>query len=429
MGTFKKFSGLLLLLLLFSVQEAISCSMYKITLNGKTIVGCNEDAWRITSRIWFETRNKSNLYGAAFTGSRYDGINGFAPQSGMNEHGLCYSRLASAITKKERSGFENRLKITNPTAYLKDILHNCKTVEDVQKFISRYDHSYFLDDVFIYVEPSGKYIVVEPYLMTVGYDPKYVLSNFCPSETTTEKAMKLERYRNGVTFLKDKADTSLAFCTALSDTMSVCREKIGDGTLLTSIWNPKDGTVNLYFYHNYQKSVQFNIKEELAKGNHSIEIPKLFPKNEEFEKLAIYQIPQNNDKIRFLLIGIGLLSMFSALYFVIQYIRNKKQYAKHILFFLPFGILLFYYMFVLCTNINIFYFKAPYQDYSSNLVTLTSYLPFLLLVVLIFISQLTLKTFRNEAFNNMTKFILILNLISYITLIGWFFYWEFYNIF
>ncbi|ESU28824.1 hypothetical protein FLJC2902T_14210 [Flavobacterium limnosediminis JC2902] len=429
MATFKKFSGLLLLVLLFSVQEAISCSMYKITLNGKTIVGCNEDAWRTTSRIWFETRNHSYQYGAAFSGSRFDGSNGFAPQSGMNEHGLCYSRLASNIKKKDHSGFENRLKITNPTAYLKDILHNCKTVDDVQKFISRYDHSFFLEDVFIYVESSGKYLVVEPYLMTVGYDSKYVLSNFCPSETSTEKAMQLTRYRNGVAFLKDKMDTSLAFCTALSDTMSVCREKIGDGTLLTSIWNPKDGTVNLYFYHNYQKSVEFNINEELTKGNHSIEISKLFPKNEEFEKLATYQTPQNNGKIRLFLIGIGLIPILTSLYFTIQYFRNKKQYAKYILFFLPFGLVLFYYMFVLCTDINIFYFKAPYKHYSSAFVSSTSYIPFLLLLLIIPIGGLIIKTYRNSAFSKTSKFILTLNFIGYITLIGWFIYWGFYNIF
>ncbi|MGX7668681.1 hypothetical protein [Flavobacterium pedocola] len=429
MATFRKFSGFLLLVLLFSIQKSFSCSMYKITLNGKTIVGCNEDAWRTTPRIWFETANSTYRYGAAFTGSRFDGANGFAPQSGMNEHGLCYSRLASSITKKDRSGFENRLKITNPTVYLKNIIHNCKTVDDVQKFISQYDHSYFLDDVFIYVEPSGKYLVVEPYLMTVGYDPKYVLANFCPSETTTEKAMRLNRYKNGVTFLKDKTDISLAFCTALSDTMSVCREKIGDGTLLTSIWNPKDGIVNLYFYHNYQKSIQFNIKEELAKGNHSIEIQKLFPKNEEFEKLATYQTPQNNDKLRFLLMGIGFLSLVSAFYFAVTYIRNKKQYTKFILLFLPSGIVLFYYMFVLCTNINVFYFKAPYEDYGSWLITLTSYIPFLLLLLVIPIGKLTFKTCKNNTFNTVTKFILILNLTSYITLIGLFFYWGFYNVF
>ena len=129
-------------------------------------------------------------YGAAFTGSRYDGENGYAPQSGMNELGLAFERLASYHPKQD--AFENREKITNPTNYLKDILHSCASVEEVQAYISRFDHSYFIEDVFIYVEKSGKYLVVEPYMLTEGNDPSYVISNFCPSITSFEKATQLQ---------------------------------------------------------------------------------------------------------------------------------------------------------------------------------------------------------------------------------------------
>jgi len=36
---------------MFSTHSAHSCSMYKITIGDKTMVGYNEDAWRITPRI------------------------------------------------------------------------------------------------------------------------------------------------------------------------------------------------------------------------------------------------------------------------------------------------------------------------------------------------------------------------------------------
>jgi hypothetical protein len=58
--------------------------MYKVTVGDKTMVGCNEDAWRTTSKIWFEKKKNSSEYGAAFTGSRV-GTQQIAPQSGMNE--------------------------------------------------------------------------------------------------------------------------------------------------------------------------------------------------------------------------------------------------------------------------------------------------------------------------------------------------------
>lgn len=265
------------LLLFLSTLSTKACSMYKVSLAGKTMVGCNHDTWFETPKIWFETQG----YGAGFTGARMDGANGCAPQSGMNEYGLVFSRLATA-TPASKVSFEGKKQIVNPTLYLKDILHTCKTIEDVQKYIDQYDHSYFSQDVFIYIDRSGKYLVVEPYKMTIGTDQKYVLANFCPSTISDFSTIKQVRYLNGELFLKDKIDTSLEFCTALSDTMHVCRKKIGDGTLLTSIWDNSEGTVSLYFYHDYKTSVQFSLKQELEKGNHQLDIPTLFPRTKNF---------------------------------------------------------------------------------------------------------------------------------------------------
>ena len=142
----KKIKTIFCLVFILSFHVGDSCSMYKVTKNGKTMVGCNEDAWRTTSHIWFEV-GQNKQYGAAFTGSRWDGKNGYAPQSGMNEHGLVFSRLASYHPEINTSKFNNRIKITNPTRYLKEILHSCRTVEEVKKFIERYDQRYFLEDV------------------------------------------------------------------------------------------------------------------------------------------------------------------------------------------------------------------------------------------------------------------------------------------
>mgnify|MGYP003858948519 FL=1 len=418
----------LLVLLHLSVNIGHACSMYKITKNGKTFIGCNHDAWLTTPHIWFESGSINSPYGAAFTGARYDGKNGYSPQSGMNEHGLVFSRLASFHPKIENSEIESRIKITNPTFYLKDILHTCKTVEDVKKYIEKYDQSYFIEDVFIYIEKSGKYIVVEPYKIIQGNDASYVLSNFCPSITSKEDAKRLDRYKNGVDFLKKNYESNLEFCKKVSDTMHVCRDKIGDGTLLTSIWNNTNGTVNLYFYHKYDKTIQFNIKEELAKGNHIIKVDSLFPKNKEFEKLASYKTPQNNDSIRFFLLFSGLFFLLSSCYFFINYFKtkniNKYNFIKLLL--VPFGFILFFYMFVLNTNINIFYFSAPYKDPSSSIISLSSYIPFVLLALLLPLLAVNYKIIYEKHWGKLASITLSLNNLLYLILIGFFVYWRFY---
>ena len=142
------------------------------------------------------------------------------------------------------------------------------------------------------------------------------------SITNNEENRKLAKYRNGEDFLREhKLDTTLAFCTSLSDTMHVCRERNGDGTLLSSIWDLKEGVINLYFYHDYNYSIQYNLKEELVKGDHIIKIPKLFPANSEFKRLTSYITPFNTPFIRILLVFIGGFFFMTSLFFFINFLK------------------------------------------------------------------------------------------------------------
>lgn len=309
------------------IHDSIACSGYKISIGNRTFFGSNHDAWFITPHIWFENTT-SGKYGAAFTGARFDGENGYAPQSGMNEMGLAFERLASYHPKQV--GFTNRKSIYNPTNYLKDILHTCKTVEEVQKYISKYDQSYFIEDVFIYVDKSGKYLIVEPYNLTIGNDPTYVIANFCPSITPEQNAKKLDRYRNGVAFIKSGFDTTLKYCTDLLDTMHVCRNKIGDGTLISSIWDLNNGTVNLYFYHDFKTTVQFNLSEELKKGDHIIAVETLFSHNPEFEKLRLFKTPKDSILIGVFIVASAAFFLLTSVFFLFQYFRKKQKDRKSV---------------------------------------------------------------------------------------------------
>ncbi len=416
-------SVLLVWLMLFPAVSGLPCSMYKITLNGKTMIGCNEDAWRTTPHIWFETAKKPGQYGAAFTGSRWDGGNGYAPQSGMNEMGLAYSRLASSFPEYKQ--VFGKKAIDNPTMYLKDILHSCKNVDQVRAYISQYDHSFFFTDVMIYIEKSGRYLIVEPYTLTIGNDANYVLSNFCPSVTSETDALKMDRYRKGVEFLKAQTDTSLEFCAGMSNAMHVCRDKIGDGTLLTSIWNSQDGIVNLYFYHQYQKTVQYNIHDELAKGDHIIALEQLFPANAEFEKLRNFKTPQNTVYLMVFLLCCGLLFFFSAWFFLVAYLRKRSKfnYSYALIAMFPLGLALFYYMYVLCRTHGVFYFPSPYEDPQNDFVSWASYLPFVLLALILPMFWISYNLFKEKGWSLVSRWLFALNNGIFMLLLVLFGYW------
>jgi hypothetical protein len=426
----KSFKAILLTALLFStLSHANACSMYKITVDGKTMVGTNEDAWRTTSSIWFETGAKGE-YGACYTGSRRIGENVFAAQSGMNEHGLVYSRLASYHPFDPNKTKTNRKTIQRPDDFLKQILHICKDVDEVYAYLEQYDHSIFIDDIFIFVEPSGRYLIVEPYTMQIGNEANYVLSNFCPSITQEEQRRNLDRYRKGKDFLSKGAEISLDYCTSLSDTMHVCREKIGDGTLLTGIWDTKNRIVHLYFYHDYSNAISFNIDEEIAKGNSSFDVTKLFPHNPEFDKLKTYITPLNTPLLRILLTLLVVFFFVTAFMFAWNAITQKKRPNR--LFKGLFSILsltLFYYMYVLVTNMDIFYFAAPYQHFMSNLISASSYIPFILLAAIIPSIIMNYKILQDQLWGAFWKLLLTATNLAYVSLVVGFIYWGFYDIF
>lgn len=314
---------------------------------------------------------------------------------------------------------------------MKDILHTCKSIEEVRNYISQYDHSFFNEDVFIYIEKSGRYLIVEPYTLTTGNDANYVLSNFCPSVTDATCANKLDRYRKGVELLKIKVDTTLEFCKTMSDSMHVCRKKIGDGTLLSSNWDLKNGQITLYFYHDYTHSIQYNLKEELEKGDHFFDIPKLFPPNEEFQRLLNYRIPQNTPALQFFLLFCGGLFSFTSLFFLFSFIRKRKSTsnANIKLLFFPLGMIMAFYMFSLLRNIMIFYSPSPYKDYIFTIQNIAAYVPFLILILIIPLCLLNRRILKTNAWSNFSKWLLTTNNFTCIILICLFCYWRLYSVF
>jgi len=430
--TIKKSHLILLVTLALTIfqNKVMACSMYKITVDGKTMVGCNHDAWLTTPKIWFETAKHKNEYGTVFTGSREVSPSRTTPQSGMNIVGLAFSRLASYYPV-QNNPFSNRLKITSEADYLSEILHKCTTVKEVKKHIEQYDHRFFLNDVFIYIDSLGDYLIVEPYKLIEGNNPNYVLANFCPSITDNKQARKLERYRNGEDFLKNnKAIASLDFCSTLSETMSVCRSRNGDGTLITSIIDTKEKIVSVYFYHNFDTVVQFSLTDELSKGDHILNLPEIFPTNAEFERLVNFKTPSNTIALRVLLVLIsGLLALLSFALFISQLRKNKTTSLslKSVVVISLLNLILIAYIFVLITNQGIFYFDVPYKHPNSSLITASSYTPFLLLLSFTPIIIYTRNRLKSDKIKLWIKATLVLNNTVYFLLVLGFGYWGLYN--
>lgn len=260
---------LLSIVFLFSFLLATPCTVYKITKNGRTFVGNNEDYWDANSRIWFE-KGKSGEYGSMFVG--FD--NGVA-QGGMNEKGLVFDGFS--VQQRQIKKKAGRRKFY--PALFKDVMKKCQSISEVSALLGKYDLSHLNGGMLLYVEKSGKYLVIEADTMMMGNEGHYLLSNFCPSQTTNVSDLKIPYYQKGRRMMEQHIDTSMSYLIQLSDTMHQDWGKGFGGTLYTTIYDLNEGSVNLYFYHDYNVSVKFNLKDEPGKKDKILTISELFPDN------------------------------------------------------------------------------------------------------------------------------------------------------
>lgn len=401
-------AGCVLCFLLLLVGDyARSCSMFKITFGGKTMVGNNEDAWRENSRIWFEV-GRGGHYGAAYVGHD-DGF----PQGGMNEAGLAYDgfsvygRVLKPVAGKERLGGQFGDKV----GFLTSIMQQCGTVEEVQRFVNRYDRRVFNHGMLLFIDRKGDYLVVEVDTTILGHDAKYVLANFCPSLTPDPSTVTMGRYRRGVAFLSGKQDSSLRFCTAMMDTMHECRPRLGDGTTYTSIYDLSAGLIYLYFYHDYTHCVSFDLRRELAKGDHSLLMLSLFPPNEEYERFVRHKTPFNSHLLVGLMLGLGGFLLVSVVWLLVFWVKAllRPDAGGWRRFWLPGLVLvdlgLMYYLVNLLTDKTYYYFGQPGYFPAGVLA--------LFVAGLVFVRRL--------------RPLYVAHLVCFGVLVGLFAYWGFYS--
>lgn len=303
--------------LLFSAAagDTSACTFFKLTHNGYTLLGNHEDAWSINARVRF-VRGTDGELGAVYF-SHYNGspLRRMNDQGGMNEAGLVFDGFVVPVSDLRS---EHGKPVIDPHDLVDQVMRSCADVRQVALLFGKYDLSMLNGGMLFFCDHSGEYLVVEADTLFIGNDPTFALGNFRASQCTNFSAIPIERYQRGRRMLAAGPDTSLAYCTTLLDSMSVCRSKLGEGALYSYLADPARGSVHLFFYHDFAHRVSFNLKEELAKGDHELEMATLFPKNAEYERLLSFKTPFHQGWLWWLVTGIGVLSFLSGLWALVM---------------------------------------------------------------------------------------------------------------
>lgn len=376
MRTFLKLFGIIFLLA--SAIAAQACSMSKVTRNGTTIVGNNEDSWRTTPQIWFEPATERTL-GCCFVGNadRW-------PQGGMNTAGLVYDAFTMYPSNVAANG---KTYYGSLDRFLVSVLQQCRSVQEVYEYAIQYDRSRYNRAMMMFVDSTGAYLVMEADTMIIGNDPEMVLTNFSYARRTDPEVHFQERYFRGLEFLKQQG-TGFDFSRDLMQLMSECRARKGDGTTYTTLYDVATREVRLYFYHDYTKVFTFQLDAELAKGEHTIMMEDVFPANAEFVTLKNYITPATHMQILPYMLAVLVVLMFLAAGIATQWFRQLHQADARLQYFrIAFAVLnalLGIYVMILMNEKAPYYFPAPYHEAGRGWINILSYMPFLLVPAIAF---------------------------------------------
>jgi len=241
---------------------ASACTAFCAKSKDLVLAGNNEDWGNPRSRIWFVPAEKG-AYGRMFVG-----FNDGYPQGGMNDQGLFFDgfatpRLEVALTP-DRELYAGSLG--------GKALAECATVDKVVRLFDKYTHPD--SAVLFFADRNGDAVAIEPEAAVRKKHWFFVQTNFYQSRTPPG-AGTCQRFKIATRLFEDSRG---AISVDLFRRILAATHQEGNATTQYSNINDLTArTIYLYHFHNFENVVRIDLKEELRKGPHKLEIPSLFP--------------------------------------------------------------------------------------------------------------------------------------------------------
>lgn len=266
----------------------LACTAFVMHQDGRTFIGNNEDSWCTQGKVRFVPGAQGH-YGAVYF-STYTGhpFREWGDQIGMNEAGLVFDGLV--IQPKDAAPEAGKQRV-DFAVLTNRILERCADVPEAVALLSDYDRSFLHQSMLFLADANGTYAIVQSDTVIVGNDPYFALGNWRMTCTTDMDHVPIPRLQTGRALLADGVEPTLDGALSVLRSMRSCREFLGNGTFFSTLFEPDSGRVHLYFYHDFEHPVTFDLRTELAMGPHTLDMPSRFPPNEEFQALQAYRTP------------------------------------------------------------------------------------------------------------------------------------------
>ncbi|MBL0127676.1 MAG: hypothetical protein IPP83_09490 [Flavobacteriales bacterium] len=277
-----------LISLLLLPLPLLACTAFVMHKDGRTFIGNNEDSWCTHGLVRFAPAANGHygaVYFSSWTGHPYKD---WGDQIGMNEAGLVFDGLGIQPKDAIAQPGKQRLQFAELTTRL---MERCASVPEAVAFLEDYNRSFLHQSMMFLADANGAYAIVQSDTVIVGNEPHFAVGNWRMTCNTDMDAVPIPRLQQGRTLLAAGVPATVEGALSVLRSMRSCREFLGNGTFFSTLFEPDRGLIHLYFYHDFEQPVIFDLREELAKGAHTLDLPSLFPPNAEFQALQAYRTP------------------------------------------------------------------------------------------------------------------------------------------
>jgi hypothetical protein len=233
---------------IFFLSDLWACSIFTSSVNGRVLVGANEDGNTSFHSVWFVPATK-DTYGAVFFGR----TSNMQAQAGMNEHGLFFDFAAiPRIDPKNRE---------IDFIGLTEILATSKNVDEALALFEKHTYSAFSSQLLL-ADATGQSVIINAETIMPKTRDYQITTNFNICDLH-DKSYKCLRY--------DKIEQSLSSANDISiplfrDILDDVHQEGAASTHYSNVYDLKNRKIYMNWFHNYKETAVIDLNEELKKG-------------------------------------------------------------------------------------------------------------------------------------------------------------------
>ncbi len=313
------------------------CTVFTVSKGEEVFFGGNDDYINPDSYYWIDPGDAQN-YGAIWIGQP-DNV-----QQGVNEQGLAYD--ANGLPRVDVNPHNERDPVSGSySSYPIHILHECATVEEVITWVNTHQWHSYMHDQMQFADATGDAVIIsagadgevvftrkppgDGFLVSTNFNVANPSNGFYPCQrygTATERLSELVR-REGELTAQDAANVLDAI-------------HMGGGTSWTIeslVADLPNGLVYLYYFHQFDRPVLLNVKEEISSQRSPGPLSKLFPNDVQQEAARRYQRIQAQKSLCQVLGKVWLSLVLAGLVVLLIGSINKRQ---GLIFWIPVVVIL-----------------------------------------------------------------------------------------